>query len=190
MTREKIYDRLHQELPYAITVETTDWKSLRNGSVRIEQTIFVPEEVGIQLQGDGDIPKAVLDHALGLYRGEVEYIDYSASQVFSVSTGLIPFLEHDDAVRALAGSNMQRQAVPLLRAESPVVGTGMEKKIAVDSGAVLVAEPDQVKGMEFERVYVLGLEAGSYRAGAERGRWIEDDLLGALADAPEPSSGC
>ncbi len=73
---------------------------------------------------------------------EVEYIDYSASQVFSVSTGLIPFLEHDDAVRALAGSNMQRQAVPLIKTESPWVRSGMEGRAAQDSGVVVLAEKD------------------------------------------------
>ncbi len=73
---------------------------------------------------------------------EVEFIDYSASQVFSVSTGLIPFLEHDDAVRALAGSNMQRQAVPLIKTEGPWVRTGLEGRAAQDSGVVMLAEND------------------------------------------------
>jgi DNA-directed RNA polymerase beta subunit len=63
-------------------------------------------------------------------------------QVFSVATSLIPFLENDDAVRALAGSNMQRQAVPLLNTEQPIIKTGVEKRSAEDSGAVLLAEDD------------------------------------------------
>ncbi len=71
---------------------------------------------------------------------DVEFMDVSPKQIVSAAASLIPFLEHDDANRALMGCNMQRQAVPLLRAESPVVGTGMEKKIAIDSGAVVVAE--------------------------------------------------
>ena len=69
----------------------------------------------------------------------VDYMDVSPKQVVSVSTALIPFLEHDDANRALMGSNMQRQAVPLLRPDAPVVGTGMEYRAARDSGQVLVA---------------------------------------------------
>ncbi len=73
---------------------------------------------------------------------EVEYCDYSASQVFSVATGLIPFLEHDDAVRALAGSNMQRQAVPLITTTRPWVGSGMEERAAHDSGVVPLAAKD------------------------------------------------
>ncbi len=73
---------------------------------------------------------------------EVDYCDVSAMQVFSVATSLIPFLENDDAVRALAGSNMQRQAVPLLNTEQPIIKTGVEKRSAEDSGAVLLAEDD------------------------------------------------
>ncbi len=71
---------------------------------------------------------------------QVDYIDVSPRQMVSVATALIPFLEHDDANRALMGANMQRQAVPLLRSESPLVGTGMELRAAVDAGDVLVAE--------------------------------------------------
>lgn len=86
---------------------------------------------------------------------EVEYIDYSASQVFSVSTGLIPFLEHDDAVRALAGSNMQRQAVPLIKTTAPWVRSGLEGRAAQDSGVVVLAENDgRVLEANAERVVV------------------------------------
>lgn len=70
---------------------------------------------------------------------KVDYMDVSPSQIVSVAAALIPFLEHDDANRALMGSNMQRQAVPLLRAEKPLVGTGIERKVARDSGVVVVA---------------------------------------------------
>ncbi len=73
---------------------------------------------------------------------EAQYMDVSPEMVVSVSTALIPFLEHDDANRALMGSNMQRQAVPLLRPEAPRIGTGMERRAAYDSGAVLVAEEE------------------------------------------------
>ena len=73
-------------------------------------------------------------------RNKFDYMDVSPKMVFSVATALIPFLENDDANRALMGSNMQRQAVPLLTTEAPVVGTGMEVKAAVDSGVCIVAE--------------------------------------------------
>ena len=71
--------------------------------------------------------------------GQVQYMDVSPKQIVSVAASLIPFLEHDDANRALMGSNMQRQAVPTLRAETPVVGTGMERAVAIDSGVTVIA---------------------------------------------------
>lgn len=74
----------------------------------------------------------------------IHYMDVAPSQIVSAAAALIPFLEHDDANRALMGSNMQRQAVPLLKPEAPIVGTGLEKKIAYDSRALLVAEDDGV----------------------------------------------
>ena len=75
---------------------------------------------------------------------EVDYMDVSPRQMVSVATAMIPFLEHDDANRALMGSNMMRQAVPLIKAESPLVGTGMEYRCAVDAGDVIKAEKDGV----------------------------------------------
>jgi DNA-directed RNA polymerase subunit beta len=73
---------------------------------------------------------------------EVDLMDVSPTQIWSVATALIPFLEHDDANRALMGSNMQRQAVPLMRPDPPLVGTGMERRAAVDTGDVVLAEHD------------------------------------------------
>jgi DNA-directed RNA polymerase subunit beta len=75
---------------------------------------------------------------------DIDYIDVSPRQICSVATAMIPFLEHDDANRALMGSNMMRQAVPLLRSEAPLVGTGMEHRAAVDAGDVIVAEQSGV----------------------------------------------
>ena len=71
-------------------------------------------------------------------------MDVSPKMVFSVATSMIPFLQNDDCTRALMGSNMQRQAVPLLMTEAPVIGTGIENKTAVDSGVCVVAEADGV----------------------------------------------
>lgn len=73
---------------------------------------------------------------------EIDYIDVSSNQILSVATGLIPFLEHDDATRALMGTNMQRQAVPCIMPDAPLVGTGMEKKAAWNSGYVIFAKDD------------------------------------------------
>lgn len=75
---------------------------------------------------------------------EVDYMDVSPRQMVSVATAMIPFLEHDDANRALMGANMQRQAVPLVRSEAPLVGTGMELRAAIDAGGVVVAEESGV----------------------------------------------
>ena len=74
----------------------------------------------------------------------VTHMDVSSKQLVSIVAGLIPFLEHDDANRALMGSNMQRQAVPLLKTQAPYVGTGLELRAARDSGAVVIAEEDGV----------------------------------------------
>jgi DNA-directed RNA polymerase subunit beta len=88
-------------------------------------------------------------------RSEIEYMDVSPKQLVSVAASLIPFLENDDANRALMGSNMQRQSVPLLRAEAPYVGTGMEKVAARDSGAVVIAKRDGVVDyVDSERIIV------------------------------------
>ena len=96
---------------------------------------------------DGDV--------LMVEKEEITLQDISPSQMVSISAALIPFLEHDDANRALMGSNMQRQAVPLLRAERPLVGTGMEIDVARDSGACLVAEGDGlVRYADAERVII------------------------------------
>jgi DNA-directed RNA polymerase subunit beta len=88
-------------------------------------------------------------------RTNIQYMDVSPKQLVSVAASLIPFLENDDANRALMGSNMQRQSVPLLRAESPYVGTGMEKIAARDSGAVVIAKRDGVVDyVDSERIIV------------------------------------
>ena len=87
--------------------------------------------------------------------GEIEYMDVSPKQLVSVAASLIPFLENDDANRALMGSNMQRQAVPLLRAEAPFVGTGMERVTARDSGAVIICKrAGVVDSVDSERIIV------------------------------------
>lgn len=100
---------------------------------------------------------------LNVETDSVDYIDLSPKQLVSVSTALIPFLEHDDASRALMGSNMQRQAVPVIRTHAPLVGTGMEKEIAKASGAVLVAKkPGFVEYVSAEKI-VLRYDRESFK---------------------------
>jgi DNA-directed RNA polymerase subunit beta len=101
---------------------------------------------------------------------EVELMDVSPNQLVSVAAALIPFLEHDDANRALMGSNMQRQAVPLLRPEVPLIGTGMEMVVAKDSGAVVTAKrPGTVESVDASRIVVKCDEAerGSFDTGVD-----------------------
>ncbi len=114
------------------------------------------------------------DRVSARYRGnfvftpveDIEYIDVSPKQLVSVAANLIPFLEHDDANRALMGSNMQRQAVPLVHAEAPFVGTGMEYVAARDSGAVVICRRSGVvESVDAERIIVRAVSSGSNQRG-------------------------
>lgn len=97
-----------------------------------DQREILSEMIEVRRRGEPHMARAV----------DVDYMDVSPKQIFSVSTALIPFLEHDDANRALMGSNMQRQAVPLVRPDVPLVGTGMEARVASDSGQILLSKVD------------------------------------------------
>ncbi len=107
---------------------------------------FAEETALVRLRGGEAIDMPVDD---------IDYMDVSARQMVSVATAMIPFLEHDDANRALMGANMQRQAVPLVRSEAPLVGTGMERRAAVDAGDVIVAsKPGVVTEVSADAVVV------------------------------------
>jgi DNA-directed RNA polymerase subunit beta len=102
------------------------------------------------------------------HRDEIQYMDVSPKQLVSVAASLIPFLENDDANRALMGSNMQRQAVPLLRAEAPYVGTGMERVTARDSGAVVICKRSGVvDSVDSERI-IVRVEGGAHEGQMSR----------------------
>ncbi|GAA2330378.1 DNA-directed RNA polymerase subunit beta [Saccharopolyspora halophila] len=111
-----------------------------------EEDRYVKAQANAPIDADGNfLDERVLGRRKGgevelLAPTEIDYMDVSPRQMVSAATAMIPFLEHDDANRALMGANMQRQAVPLLRAESPLVGTGMELRAAVDAGEVMTAE--------------------------------------------------
>jgi DNA-directed RNA polymerase subunit beta len=105
---------------------------------------YIIAQANINLDDDGNIlDERVVARQNGetkmFYREDVDFMDVSPKQIVSVSTASIPFLEHDDSSRALMGANMQRQAIPLLKPQSPYVGTGIEYKVAHDSGSALVA---------------------------------------------------
>ena len=132
----------------------TPYRKVENGKVQLDKLIYMSaeEEEGLKIpqanievdesgnileerlvvKEDGDFPV--------ITREEVDYIDVAPNQIASISASLIPFLEHDDANRALMGSNMMRQAVPLLRPEAPIVGTGLEQRVATDSRVLMNAE--------------------------------------------------
>ena len=123
-----------------------------------DQYIIAQANVGIDSKGHF-IHELVNARQAGNFvlkrREEIDYIDVSPKQLVSVAASLIPFLENDDANRALMGSNMQRQSVPLLRAQSPLVGTGMEEVTARDSGAVVICRRNGVvDGVDSERIIV------------------------------------
>jgi DNA-directed RNA polymerase subunit beta len=102
------------------------------------------------------------EEILEVHVNRCDYMDVSPKQVFSVATSLIPFLENDDANRALMGANMQRQAVPLVRTEAPIVGTGLEYKAAKDSGAVVVCKKGGlVKRVSADRIVIENDEGGT-----------------------------
>lgn len=115
---------------------------------------FVDERVLVRRKG-GEVEVVPAD--------QVDYMDVSGRQMVSVATSLIPFLEHNDANRALMGSNMQRQAVPLLVTESPLVGTGMERYVAIDAGDVLIAEDPGIVGDVSADVVTVKQDDGKHR---------------------------
>ena len=125
-----------------------------------EEDKYIIGQANIELDKDGNlVGERVNARQAGEFilaeREAVQFLDVSPKQLVSVAASLIPFLENDDANRALMGSNMQRQAVPLLRAEAPLIGTGMEKVTAQDSGAVVVAKRDGVVDtVDSERIII------------------------------------
>lgn len=143
--------KLTDEIDY-LTADEEEKYNVATISEPVEKGRFVRDRIVVRK--GGTFPQVTPN--------EVDYCDVSAKQVFSVATALVPFLENDDAVRALAGSNMQRQAVPLLITEQPVVKTGVERRSAEDSGAVLVAEEDgeviEVDADHVKMRYASGLE--------------------------------
>jgi DNA-directed RNA polymerase subunit beta len=114
-----------------------------------EEDKYKIAQINIKINKDSKISQ---DNVPCRFRGEIiecspqdiDFIDVSPKQIASISASLIPFLEHDDANRALMGTNMQRQSVPIIRTEIPLVGTGMENKVAIDSGAVVVSKDDGI----------------------------------------------
>jgi len=125
LTDEIVYMTADEELDYYISQATIDIN---------DDNVITAEQVPVRYRGENVIVSA----------DKIDYIDVSPQQVVSITTSGIPFLEHDDGKRALMGANMQRQAIPLLKAEAPLVGTGVEAIAARDSGAVVISTSDGV----------------------------------------------
>ncbi len=131
-----------------------------------EEDDYVVAQANEPLDADGHF---IHNNVSGRFREEtsefekkqIDYMDVSPKMVFSVATSMIPFLENDDANRALMGSNMQRQAVPLMLTEAPVVGTGMEDKTAVDSGVCIVAKHDGIVERSASKEIIVRCEDGT-----------------------------
>ncbi len=135
-----------------------------------EEDKYIIAQANVQLDEKGHIVNDLVNarqagNFVLKHRDEIEYMDVSPKQLVSVAASLIPFLENDDANRALMGSNMQRQAVPLLRAETPYVGTGMEMVTARDSGAVVICKRSGiVDSVDSERI-IVRVEGGGAHEG-------------------------
>ena len=146
---DKTTGRVTDEVEYMTADVEDDYIVAQANEPLDENGMFVHERVNARHR----------DGFLEIDRMKADYMDVSPKMVVSVATSMIPFLENDDANRALMGSNMQKQAVPLLKTESPIVGTGMEYKAAVDSGVVVLAKHSgRVTKVDAEQIEILSDE--------------------------------
>src|SRR3989338_6668021 len=130
--REVKEGKVNKKIEY-LTADIDEQKIIAQANAALDEEGYFQDK-GVSCRLRGEFPK--------VEPKKVEYMDVSPKQLVSVAASLIPFLEHDDANRALMGSNMQRQAVPLMVSEAPLVATGIEHKVAVDSGAVVIAKEE------------------------------------------------
>jgi len=143
--RKIVKGKVTNDVSYLSAMEEARYKVAQANAEVDDKNILVDEFVTCRVMGDVTL----------IPRDEVDFIDVSPKQLVSVAAALIPFLENDDANRALMGSNMMRQAVPLLKAEAPLVGTGMESVVALDSGASVAARRDGlVEQVDARRIVV------------------------------------
>jgi len=151
--RKVVDGQVTDQIDY-LTADDEDRYVIAQANAVLDDDLRFTEERVLVRQKNGEVDAILAD--------EVDYMDVSPRQMVSVATALIPFLEHDDANRALMGANMQRQAVPLIRSDSPFVGTGMELRAAVDAGDVVVAEAaGVVKDVSADLVETMN-DDGSY----------------------------
>ncbi len=144
ITKEVVYMNALEEERYIIAHAGNDYD--KDGK-------FSKKEIEVRKAGQPGLAAA----------DEVDYIDVATNQAFSVATSMIPFLEHDDANRALMGSNMQKQAVPLMIPEAPIVATGMEKEAAMHIGRMIIADADgEIKYIDAKKIVLKGEDKKEY----------------------------
>ena len=143
--RKVVDGKVSDQIDYLSAIEEGQYVIAQANAALNEDGSFTDELVTARQKGDS-----------GLHpRDHVQYMDVATNQVVSVAASLIPFLEHDDANRALMGANMQRQAVPTIRADKPLVGTGIERSVAVDSGVTAVAKRGgMVQSVDASRIVI------------------------------------
>ncbi|MGI6633103.1 MAG: DNA-directed RNA polymerase subunit beta [Bacillota bacterium] len=193
---DKVAKRVTDEVVY-LTADEEDECVIAQANARIdEEGYFLSERVLSRYR----------DEVLEVTPDKLEYMDVSPKQVFSVATSLIPFLEHDEGARALMGSNMQRQAVPVIRTEAPLIGTGLEYRAALDSGAVLAAKrAGRVKRVSAAEIVIEANDGGedrfvltkfarsnhgtcfNYKPIVTKGQMVEEGEI--IADGPSASGG-
>jgi len=128
--RKVVNGKVTDEIEYLSAIEEGDYMIAQASATLDTKGKLVDELVSCRIQNEFTMSTP----------GKINYMDVSPRQIVSVAASLIPFLEHDDANRALMGSNMQRQAVPTLKTDKPLVGTGMERRVAIDSGVTVISE--------------------------------------------------
>ncbi len=148
--RKVVKGKITDDIVYMTADEELDYHISQATVALTDDNKFVDERVPVRYRGENII----------INSDEVDYMDVSSQQVVSITTAGIPFLEHDDGKRALMGSNMQRQAIPLLKAEAPIVGTGIEAISARDSGAVIISKADGVVDYVDSKKILVKTKAG------------------------------
>ena len=155
--REVSNSKVTNKIKYLNALEEEDYIIAQANAEIDEKGEFVNELVDAQNSGEFEV----------VQKENVQLMDVSPAQLVSVSSSLIPFLEHDDANRALMGSNMQRQAVPLLKSSAPLVGTGFEKNISRDSGVNVIAKNDGIVDYVDSSKIVIKKDDTSSRSGIQ-----------------------
>jgi DNA-directed RNA polymerase subunit beta len=193
---DKATGRVTEEIVYMSADEEDNYVVAQANAPLDEEGRFVEPKVNVRYA----------DEILEVPASKVDYMDVSPKQVVSIATALIPFLEHDDANRALMGANMQRQAVPLLRTESPLVGTGEEYKTAKDSGVMLLARRSGMVERVTANEIIIKTEEGktdhykltkfarsnqgtciNQKPLVTKGEWVEEGQV--IADGPSTEQG-